>query len=203
MAARLTLRCSAHATRARQIRTAAPKAPRAAPTQMNTVPSGRLDFCINGAAWVSGTPTLGIPTPAMVGRPVRWNTERVRDGLPVTLSVSSSPRVVSEVEVSDAAGAFVTLNDDNEGDGRPVSLLSLSVAAADVFSSSSGSRSVVLAGGAVVAASSVAGASVVTVARSGRSDGRLFWAMTGVSRRRRPRRPTEGPLVTLILKNKS
>lgn len=33
---------------------------------------------------MSGTPTVGIPTPAMVGRPVRWKAERsVGDGPPL------------------------------------------------------------------------------------------------------------------------
>lgn len=71
MAARLTERWSDHATMPRQARTAAPKKARMAPTQMNTVPSGRSDFCINGALAVSGTFWSGIPTPASVGRPRR------------------------------------------------------------------------------------------------------------------------------------
>jgi hypothetical protein len=77
---------------------------------------------------------LGIPTPAIEGRPVRWKTERVLDGPPVTLSVDSSEEDSAD-EVSDAAGAFVTLNDDSEGEGLPVLLLCLSVFSADVCSS--------------------------------------------------------------------
>lgn len=71
MAARLTERCSDHATMPRHASTAAPKKARMAPTQMNTVPSGRSDFCINGALAVSGIFCSGIPTPARVGRPKR------------------------------------------------------------------------------------------------------------------------------------
>lgn len=58
-AALWTDRCNDQAMRARQASTQAPKKPRAAPTQMKTVPSGRLDFCINAAALVSGTMSEG------------------------------------------------------------------------------------------------------------------------------------------------
>lgn len=68
-AARLTDRCSDHATSPRHRSTQAPRKPRIAPTQMKTVPSGRSDFCMNKARDVSGTCWLGIPTPARVGRP--------------------------------------------------------------------------------------------------------------------------------------
>lgn len=67
-AARFTERCRDHATRPRHARIAAPKKPNAAPTQIKTVPSGSVDFCMYGAIFVSGTITLGIPTPASVGR---------------------------------------------------------------------------------------------------------------------------------------
>ena len=67
-AARWTDLCSDHATMPRQIKTANIIAPKAAPTHMNTVPSGRLDFCMNGAMEVSGTTMSGTPTPANVGK---------------------------------------------------------------------------------------------------------------------------------------
>jgi hypothetical protein len=138
---------------------------------MNTVPSGSVDFCIKGAACVSGTPTLGIPTPAIVGRPVRWKAERVLVAEPFSVSVDSSDEV-SDEEVSDAAGAFVTLKEDNVGDGLPV-VVTLSVFEADV-SSLSVFLSVVLVAAAVVVASSVLAPSVwVIVSRSGRSVGLL------------------------------
>lgn len=38
-----------------------------APTQMKTVPSGRSDFCMNGAPAVQGMTCVGTPAPAMVG----------------------------------------------------------------------------------------------------------------------------------------
>ncbi len=44
-----------------------PKKPRATPTQMKTVPSGRFDLCMNGALLVSGMIRGGAPTPARVG----------------------------------------------------------------------------------------------------------------------------------------
>lgn len=37
-----------------------PRNPSAAPTQMKTKPSGRFDFCMNGAPLVSGTMRGGI-----------------------------------------------------------------------------------------------------------------------------------------------
>lgn len=92
-AARLTLRWSDQATSPRHARIAAPMKPSAAPTQMKTVPSGRLDFCMKGALAVSGTPTVGFRAPAMVGRPVRWKTERdvvlLRPGALVTTTVEA------------------------------------------------------------------------------------------------------------------
>jgi len=44
-----------------------PKNPRATPTQIKTVPSGRFDLCMNGALLVSGIIRGGAPTPARVG----------------------------------------------------------------------------------------------------------------------------------------
>jgi len=80
-AARCAERLIDHATRTRQARTKAPRKPRAAPTTMNTVPSGRLDLCMNGALLVSGTIRDGIDvtTPAIVGALER-KPELVVDG---------------------------------------------------------------------------------------------------------------------------
>jgi hypothetical protein len=49
--------------------THAPRKPSTAPTQMKTVPSGRFDFCMNGAPLRSGIIKDGIDvtTPAIVG----------------------------------------------------------------------------------------------------------------------------------------
>jgi hypothetical protein len=74
IAARLTERCSDHATRPRHASTAAAKKARIAPTQIKTVPSGRSDFCMKAAPAVSGTFMMGTPTPARVGRPSRGAT---------------------------------------------------------------------------------------------------------------------------------
>ncbi len=54
MAARSTERCRRQATMPRQRRMARPKAPRMAPTAMKTVPSGRVEWFMNGALWVGG-----------------------------------------------------------------------------------------------------------------------------------------------------
>lgn len=102
IAARFTERCRDQATRPRHRRTAAPRAPRAAPTQMKTVPSGRFDFCMYGAAWVSGTPTDGIPTPANEGRPVRWKADPADEGGCVLESVG---KVAVDCGVDDVFGA--------------------------------------------------------------------------------------------------
>lgn len=98
-AARLTLRWSDQATSPRHARIAAPMKPSAAPTQMKTVPSGRLDFCMKGALAVSGTPTVGFRAPAMVGRPVRWKTE----GDTVLLRLGALVTSTVEAEVLDPA----------------------------------------------------------------------------------------------------
>lgn len=59
----------------RQRRRAKPKAPRMAPTTIKTVPSGRLDCCMNGAFFVGGTLAGGYvgmtPGPVRVGKPVK------------------------------------------------------------------------------------------------------------------------------------
>lgn len=96
MAARLTERWRDHATRPRQASTAAPKKARIAPTQMKTVPSGRSDFCINGALAVSGTFWSGTPTPARVGRPTR----------PATLEVTVGKALLFDWDTGEEDGAF-------------------------------------------------------------------------------------------------
>ena len=76
-----------------------PRKPRAAPTAMKTVPSGRFDFCMKGAADVSGTIKGGTPTPWSVGKgePVD-DVEEVNDGsedadesIPVEEAVDAEP----------------------------------------------------------------------------------------------------------------
>ena len=62
----------------RQANTAAPRNARTAPTVMKTVPSGRLDFCINGASAVLGTIRGGGRALASVGR--FGSLETVEDG---------------------------------------------------------------------------------------------------------------------------
>lgn len=52
-------RRSDHATIARQAMAKRAKNPRAEPTAMNTVPSGKFDFCINGELAVGGTVGAG------------------------------------------------------------------------------------------------------------------------------------------------
>lgn len=125
-AARCTLRCSDQATRPRQARMAAPMKPSAAPTQMKTVPSGRLDFCMKGALAVSGTMTVGMPAPAIVGRPVRWKTERetVVAAAPAVLLLSVLESVLLLLVVR--PGALVTMTVGTE-------LAELEPAAAVVF----------------------------------------------------------------------
>ena len=119
-AARLTLRWSDQATSPRQARIAAPMKPSAAPTQMKTVPSGRLDFCMKGALAVSGTPIVGSRAPEMVGRPVRWKTEGdavlLRSGALVTTTVEAEvldPAAVDgAVELPESDAAVVLTADD-------------------------------------------------------------------------------------------
>jgi SH3-like domain-containing protein len=91
IAARLTDRLMLHATRTRQSKTHAPKKARVAPTAMNTVPSGRDDFCMNGASAVNGMTRVGMPAPWMVGRSVRWNV------VPVAMLTVLDPLVDAEV----------------------------------------------------------------------------------------------------------
>lgn len=61
-AARRTDRLTDHATSPRHASTASPIKPRAAPTAINTVPSGVFDFCMYGASAVGGTVTTGKPS---------------------------------------------------------------------------------------------------------------------------------------------
>lgn len=68
---------------------------------MNTVPSGKFDFCIKGAAAVSGITMVGIPTPASEGRPDSWN------GLPPTVGNPPAAVVVVVAEVEVVLGAGV------------------------------------------------------------------------------------------------
>lgn len=89
VAARLTDRWRDQAAKPRQARMHMPRKPRAAPTAMKTVPSGTVDFCINGALAVFGMMAVGIPTPAIVGTPLRPPAK-----LPVGLG---EPPVKSEV----------------------------------------------------------------------------------------------------------
>ena len=46
-----------------------PMNPRAAPTQMKTVPSGKFDFCIKGAPAVGGTVGAGYLSSSSLGKP--------------------------------------------------------------------------------------------------------------------------------------
>src|SRR5436190_5080342 len=74
-AARRTERLIDQATKTRQANTDKPNKPRAAPTAMKIVPSGRFDFCLYGALAVDGTAGVGIVKPlgsgGRLGRPER------------------------------------------------------------------------------------------------------------------------------------
>lgn len=59
---------------------------------MKTVPSGKFDFCMNGALAVYGMTIVGMPAPAMVGR-----SERLMIALPV---VEEPPVVTKELDES-------------------------------------------------------------------------------------------------------
>ena len=67
----LTLRLTLHATIPRQRSTQAPRNASDPPTAMKKVPSGKDDFRMKGALAVYGMTSVGIPAPAIVGRPVR------------------------------------------------------------------------------------------------------------------------------------
>lgn len=114
IAAFLTLRLMDQATRPCQKSTQAPRKASTAPTTMKTVPSGRLDFCMNGASAVFGTIMVGIPAPAMVGRLLMWMAPLPVDVPPVVaneevavLSAVLSAVVVASVEL----GALLVLVD--------------------------------------------------------------------------------------------
>lgn len=93
-----------------------------APMQMKTVPSGRVDFCINGAAAVYGMTMVGMAAPAMVGRPVRWETELVVlaalleapvvDEASVVVADPEDPEVAEDAEVPEEADESVALDAD-------------------------------------------------------------------------------------------
>lgn len=78
-AARRTDRLTDHATSPRHASTESPIKPRAAPTAMNTVPSGVFDFCMYGASAVGGTVTTGYPSveAADVAVPAKFVVETV------------------------------------------------------------------------------------------------------------------------------
>lgn len=65
-AARRTERFTDHATIARQASRVRPISPSAAPTAMNTVPSGALLSCIYGALAVGGIVTIALPVVVVV-----------------------------------------------------------------------------------------------------------------------------------------
>jgi hypothetical protein len=89
IAARFTERCSDQATSIRHRSTQAPRKPSMAPTQMKTVPSGRSDFCMNGAAFVLGMNSLGTPIPANVGRPSEPSCVCVTSGKPSLVALAA------------------------------------------------------------------------------------------------------------------
>jgi hypothetical protein len=66
---------------------------------MKNVPSGRDDFCMYGALAVKGITRVGIPAPAIVGRPVRWKA----------LSVKVPPFLRSAELLLDPVGSFGAL----------------------------------------------------------------------------------------------
>lgn len=83
-----------YATSARHASTQNPRKPRTAPTTIKTVPSGREDFCMNGASAVYGTIIVGIPAPATVGAAVSEKREPV--AVPV-VEVAEPVVVVAEL----------------------------------------------------------------------------------------------------------
>lgn len=97
----------------RQMTTPRPKAPRMAPTQIKTVPSGSDEWFMKGAFCVGGTVGAGysgMPILVRVGRPVKGAVGPVSASvLPIvkggTLSVP-----VEVGEVSDAVGVITTLD---------------------------------------------------------------------------------------------
>lgn len=106
--------------------------PRAAPTQMKTVPSGRLDFCMKGAAAVSGTPMVGMPAPAIVGRPVRWKTEREPVVLEIGGPLVTEKDSMEALELS-AEDAELAAEAEAADDAAVVFAAALDLPASDVF----------------------------------------------------------------------
>jgi len=91
------------ATINRHANTIAPKAASTAPTTMKTVPSKRLDLCMNGAELRSGTIKDGIEvtTPAIVGaleRKPEWTTVEA-----AAAAVVEAPVLPGVVEAADGA----------------------------------------------------------------------------------------------------
>jgi hypothetical protein len=205
IAARLTERCNAHATRPRQARIAAPKNARMAPTQMKTVPSGKSDFCINAAPAVLGIFGVGIPRPASVVSPV---------------NEKAGPSSFEESVAADELGADVV--EDSEVVvpvclplvrvicGAVASVLVSSscfeasvVGSASVLDSSSGLLVSADVGGAVVSASVVAAGAVVGAGADVGAGLLLLFGTPcartdGATRRARPRRPNEGRMEKVV-----
>jgi len=100
-----------YATSPRQAMTQKARKPSTAPTMINTVPSGREDFCMNGASAVYGTTIVGIPAPATVGAAVRENSELA--AVPVE-GTADEALVVVAAELADDEVAFVLLADVDE-----------------------------------------------------------------------------------------
>jgi hypothetical protein len=83
-----------------------PKAPRMAPTAMKTVPSGKLDCCMNGAFFVGGTVGAGYSG--------IWFPIFVSDGNPVgfgSVLVAAAPVMTTSWRV-----VVVELSEDDSGD---------------------------------------------------------------------------------------
>lgn len=153
-AERLTERFMLHATRPRQRSTHAPMKARTAPTAMKTVPSGKADFCMNGAFAVYGTTIVGIPAPAIVGSPV---SEKM---LPVVPAVFVVTPVGNEAVIDVAPVVVASLVDS--------AVLSAVVSPVDVADVPP-VVSPVVASVAEVAPVAVVAVASVAVARSGRS----------------------------------
>lgn len=102
-AARWAERFIDHATISRHARTHAPRAARTAPTTIKTVPSGRLDFCMNGAALKSGMMSVGteVTTPDIVGALERRPDETTVEA--AVADVVDAPVLAEVVEAADEA----------------------------------------------------------------------------------------------------
>lgn len=131
---------------------------------MKTVPSGIVDFCMNGALAVYGTIMVGIPAPWIVGSPVS------EKGVPPEVVLVASGNVavvVAEASVVDSAELVAPVV------VSPV----VSALVADVLSPVVVSPVVLPVVSAVVEASSVVAVANVAVDRFGRS----FCACTAVA----------------------